>query len=843
VTPQSKIHHRKFNILWLAFTGVILVAFFFRFYRLADHPLGLFFDPAINGLDAVRLIQRGSPVIFFPTNGGREALFMYLLMPFIWLFDTTPFSLRALAATISLLNVALLFGFLYDTPKYLSIPKFHDPKQRIWLATFGSLILAVSYWHIAVSRPGLRSILVPMLSVPIFWFFLKGWATGHKRWFLLSGLLLGLTGHTYGAARLLPVILILALLPEFFLLPAKGKSWTKSQFTNLTVFVFAALIVYLPMAWYLINHPAQFGARAFSVMVWNFLDTPADIIAELGRNAVRVAGFFCCAGSPNPIFGLPGYPGSPLLLLPFLLIGLGWALKNWRNLFMRLVALWWFFGSLPSVIAIEAPHPLRMIVAVVPTAILIALGLIFTIIWLQKRFARHALRLTPVLALILILLPVPGLIRAYFNDWTDLQTTRGVYDYGAIAIRNEIFRLTKDDIPIYLPLSRFNDSPLLYYLSGTFERQATFSTEPSEQAVVISPEINEADPTWVRLHEHTATVLPPLTAQGQELIQTALASAAASSIRTVDGETVARLAPLPADPARFVQQPTHPISATFGPASLLGAHYDPVINTSQERLPVTLYWQANQTMADEYEVLVRLVDDQRRTWGSGDARPTDWVYPTSFWRPGLDEIAAQHSVTLESLDPLPPGRYWLAVSVFDPAKNRRLPLPAGTSSSPDTFFVGPLKVPLPPPPSVPLLEMDEITFGNLARLEGFSLNRPTVKAGEPIEFDLLWEAIDTPAVDYTVFTHLLDASDKLVAGHDTQPVSGSYPTSIWSSKERILDQHLLPTPDTLPPGQYRLAIGFYHQPSGQRLPVRFNNTAKNQGRFILPQKIVVAGQK
>ena len=107
----------------------------------------------------------------------------------------------------------------------------------------------------------------------------------------------------------------------------------------------------------------------------------------------------------------------------------------------------------------------------------------------------------------------------------------------------------------------------------------------------------------------------------------------------------------------------------------------------------------------------------------------------------------------------------------------------------------------------------------------------------------MWEAIDTPAVDYTVFTHLLDASDKLVAGHDTQPLSDGYPTSIWTPKERILDQHLLPTPDTLPPGQYRLAIGFYHQPSGQRLPVRFNNIADSQGRFILPQKIIVAGQE
>ena len=80
-------------IFWAACVGVILVAFLFRFYRIADYPLGLFFDPAINGLDAVRLIQRGGYVLFFPTNGGRESLFMYLLIPFIRFFGTTPFSI------------------------------------------------------------------------------------------------------------------------------------------------------------------------------------------------------------------------------------------------------------------------------------------------------------------------------------------------------------------------------------------------------------------------------------------------------------------------------------------------------------------------------------------------------------------------------------------------------------------------------------------------------------------------------------------------------------------------------------------------------------------------------
>jgi len=847
---RASVRNKKPKIFWPALIAILLIAFFLRFYRLADHPLGIFFDPAINGLDAIRLIQRGGPVIFFPTNGGREALFMYLLIPFLKLFGTTPFSLRALTAAISLLNVAFLFAFLYQTPQFIQNSQIDNSKfrtqnsePRIWFAILASLALAASYWHIAISRLGQRPVLVPMLSVPLFWFFLNGWRTGRRRWFIIAGLLMGLEGHTYSAARLLPLILILALLPEFF--PVRSNwPYLKPRLANLGLFILAALVVYSPLAWYLLNHPAQFSARAFSVMVWSYLDTPNEIAAELGRNLLRVASFFCCAGSPNPIFGLPGYPGSPLLLLPFLLIGLWAALKYWRNLFFRLVALWWLIGLLPSIIAIEAPHPLRMIVAVAPTAILIALGLLVTIHRLQRQMKLPAFRsLLTLLPVILILLPLPGLYRAYFIQWTDLQATRGAYDYGAVAIRDEVLAHSEPDIPLYLPLARFNDSTLLYYLSGTFKRQAKLSVPPADKAMLISPERNEKDPVWVRLQDHTATILPPLTGPGQQLIRTALANDPVSPIRTTDGETVARLAPLSADPAQFLQQRAIITTADFGPIQLTGAAYEWEIDLSKQEHPVTLYWRATRPMSDEYEILLRLVDDQRRVWANGDARPNDWAYPTSFWRPELDHIAAQHTLTPLETGPLAPGRYWLAVSVFDPATQQRLPLTAGQSDSPDTLYLGPLKVPLPPRPE-PATTETGVTFGNSAVLSGVTVEPLDTRAGRPIQVTLIWQALATSPADYTVFVHLLDSGGSLVAGRDTQPVNGSYPTTIWSPGEQIIDSHTLPIPDTLPAGQYHLTIGLYHQPTGQRLPVHLpDGTTEPQSSFTISQTIKVQPTK
>lgn len=851
MTSPTQTHRqpRGVSARWLAFLAVALVACFFRFYRLADHPLGTFFDPAINGLDAMRLVQRGGYAIFFPTNGGREAPFIYLLIPFIRAFGTTPFSLRLPTAMLGLLNVVLLFGFLYDLPALSPrVTRFSDrlAAHRLWIAALGGLALGASYWHLVISRLGQRPLLVPLLSVPIFWFFLKGWSSGRKKWFVLSGLLLGLEGYTYSASRLLPVVLALALAPDLLARlrrrpAAELHPPTREVLVNLALFTLVAALVYLPMAGYLLAHPAQFSARALSVMVWNYIDTPAAVAAELGRNTLRVLGFFCCVGNVSPIFGWPGQPGWSPLLAPFLLAGLIGAVANGRWLFHRLLAVWWLVGLAPSILAIEAPHPLRMIVTVVPTAILIALGPVYVAGFkMGAGPARFARRWGFPLLLAGLLLAMPGTFRAYFVNWTGLPATRETYDYEAVALRDEILARTAaaPETPLYLPFSRFGDSTLLYYLSGSLQRQAAFSAPPAAEAWLIAPPEPQPESTWIRIQGQTATLLPPLTAEGQEFLQAAWAGAEYA------GDL--RLAQLPADPARFVQQPAQAVDAAFGPARLVGANYPAVLDAAPEAqaTPVTLFWEAAAPMNDEYEILLRLVDDGQRSWGQGDARPAGWVYPTTFWRPGLDRIAVEHRLALDS-GPPPPGRYWLAVSVFDPATGRRLPLTAGASPAPDTFFLGPLKAPLPPQP-LPAAGLTPQTaaFGEVARLAGFRLDPPGAPAGQPLRLTLVWEALGAAPADYTVFVHLLDSDDNRLLGSDAQPLGGRYPTGIWTAGERLVDEHTLPTVteqgEAVPPGRYRLAIGLYDPASGERLPVYLPDGSEDpHQRLLLDATLVI----
>ncbi|NJN94823.1 MAG: hypothetical protein HC875_12360 [Anaerolineales bacterium] len=131
-----------------------------------------------------------------------------------------------------------------------------------------------------------------------------------------------------------------------------------------------------------------------------------------------------------------------------------------------------------------------MIVALPATAILIALGFSYVL----SRITHHASRFTfYVLPFILILATIPGVFSAYFIEWPKLPVTQGIYDYGAVAIRDAVLAHADPTRPIYLPLARYNDQPLLFYLSDAFRREAALSAPPADSALVISPEKNEKD--------------------------------------------------------------------------------------------------------------------------------------------------------------------------------------------------------------------------------------------------------------------------------------------------------------------------------------------------------------
>lgn len=110
-----------------------------------------------------------------------------------------------------------------------------------------------------------------------------------------------------------------------------------------------------------------------------------------------------------------------------------------------------------------------------------------------------------------------------------------------------------------------------------------------------------------------------------------------------------------------------------------------------------------------------------------------------------------------------------------------------------------------------------IDFESGIRLTGYEIPRTTIKRGSPLVLIVYYQAAKKIERDYTMFVHLLDAKNQLVAQYDSAPRKGKLPTSEWAPQGLTADAIVLPI-DNVPVGsEYKIEIGWYDSATQQRL--------------------------
>jgi hypothetical protein len=98
-----------------------------------------------------------------------------------------------------------------------------------------------------------------------------------------------------------------------------------------------------------------------------------------------------------------------------------------------------------------------------------------------------------------------------------------------------------------------------------------------------------------------------------------------------------------------------------------------------------------------------------------------------------------------------------------------------------------------------------------------------IRPGGTLTVTLTWQALKPMALDYTVFIHLLDGQEGMVAQRDMQPQDNKHPTNTWSLGELVRDEHPLTLSATAAPGPYHINLGLYDYRTGQRLRIGEGN--------------------
>lgn len=129
----------------------------------------------------------------------------------------------------------------------------------------------------------------------------------------------------------------------------------------------------------------------------------------------------------------------------------------------------------------------------------------------------------------------------------------------------------------------------------------------------------------------------------------------------------------------------HPLAADFGPAlHLRGYNLDSSALQATGSLTLTLQWQAQATMNEDYNLFVHVFDTDGNRVGQIDVPLGGSQGLTSAWQPRA-YITQTQPVPLPAA--LPPGTYQVALGVYHPRDMTRLPL-STEAAQPDALLGG-----------------------------------------------------------------------------------------------------------------------------------------------------------
>lgn len=380
---MRKILNWKFYLLL-----IVLLASFLRFYNLGTNPPSLTWDEASWGYNAYSLgidgkdeFGKSLPYTYLESFGDyKPPFYAYLDIIPVKVFGLNEFSTRFPSALLGTLAVLLTFFLVKRT-----FPKNNKAEK---IALVSALFLAISPWHILLSRAAFEANVASFFIILGVWAFLA--AVQEKKWYLiLSAISFALTFYIFNTARIVSPILVLLLSFAF------RKKLLEMKKATIVAFIFG-ILVFLPTLSFLLTPQASLRFKEVNIFSDTGVVTGSNWQVEHDNNAFwskiihnrRLIftteylkhyldnlnpGFLFTKGDGNPKFSTQSVGQMYIWDIVFFVGGILLLIKkregNWW-----LVPLWLLIGIIPAGLARETPHALRIESALPMFQILVAYG-------------------------------------------------------------------------------------------------------------------------------------------------------------------------------------------------------------------------------------------------------------------------------------------------------------------------------------------------------------------------------------------------------------------------------------------------------------------------------------
>lgn len=359
---------------------ILLVGVFFRLYKIGSVPFGLNHDTALGGLVAMDIWQKLPYYIPYYHGWVSGTFYHYYLGLNFYLFGVN-------ASTLILASVAI--GVFTLPIFYLLARKLQDKLS----ATFSLFFLAISGWHITMSKAGWTVILTPFIQCLFFLSFYLALTKNSLRFWIFSGITLALALNTYEAARITVIIFLVV----FIFWACKNKLKIKLILPKLVIFSLVFMIFIYPLFDFAIHNWKSYNSRANFLFVGNRIKE-TNSLTPLVDNLKISFGMLHSRANGDDFFineplleKIPGY---------FFFFGLIYLIFNLKKLESFFILSWFFLGFIPGVLTV--PNGNHDFTILPPLYLIIGQGASTVIILFQKFAARYIKFGYAILILILI---------------------------------------------------------------------------------------------------------------------------------------------------------------------------------------------------------------------------------------------------------------------------------------------------------------------------------------------------------------------------------------------------------------------------------------------------------
>lgn len=455
--------------IYLLLLAILLIAGFLRFYGLSSNPPALTWDETAWGYNAYSLGTDGKdefgkflPFTFLESFGDyKPPLYAYLDVLPIKVLGLNEFATRLPSALFGTLAVLLTF--------FLVKRIFKNSKDSDYYALAASFFLAISPWHILLSRAAFEANIASFLIIFGVWSFLA--AVQNKKWYLImSAIAFALSFYTFNTARVVSPILVL-----FLAIVYRKQLWKIKAAVILAGVI--GLLVFLPTFKFLLS--PQAGTRFQEVNIFSdtsivktsnqeIVNDGNAFLSKIIHNRRFLYGldylkhyfdnlnpdFLFITGDKNPKFSTQTVGQMYIWDIPFLIFGILMLFKK-RESHWWLVPLWLLIGIVPAAFARETPHALRIENSLPMFQILVAYGFVQAL----QNINRHKKIITYSL-LILLAVNFIYFYHDYFSNYK--YDYSGEWQYGykqSIDYVNSV--QNKFD---FVQVTTYYGRPYIYYL-------------------------------------------------------------------------------------------------------------------------------------------------------------------------------------------------------------------------------------------------------------------------------------------------------------------------------------------------------------------------------------------